>query len=189
MRLRIAIKSIGQKASRIRYAPIELPELCDPSERSHPSHLCDPSQPPADEITVPLAELIEALVRHEVARYLALPVATVGAVGQVDSLTDEGAGEPMTPMGEDYLAVLWHTGKIGFGTRRQQVFGTDCDSQEAKDKLTQEAIDTALLAFTDGLYAVFVDDAEISQLDTPVTLRPESTLVLLRLTFLAGSIW
>ncbi|MFC4456410.1 hypothetical protein [Deinococcus sonorensis] len=44
----------------------------------------------------------------------------------------------------------------------------------------------ALTAFGDGLYYVFVDDRQLQQLDEPVTLRPDSTLLLLRLTALAG---
>lgn len=51
---------------------------------------------------------------------------------------------------------------------------------------TEEAIQTALLGFNDGLYYVFVDDEQIETLDTPVVLKPDSTLLLLRLTALAG---
>lgn len=50
----------------------------------------------------------------------------------------------------------------------------------------EEAIHTALLGFKDGLYYVFVDDVQIESLDAPVALRPDSTLLLLRLTALAG---
>lgn len=49
-----------------------------------------------------------------------------------------------------------------------------------------EATHTALTAFSDGLYYVFVDDQQIEQLSQLLTLRPDSTLLLLRLTALAG---
>lgn len=49
-----------------------------------------------------------------------------------------------------------------------------------------EATQTALRAFGDGLYYVFVDDEQIETLDQPLALRPDSTLLLLRLTALAG---
>ncbi|WP_407569642.1 hypothetical protein [Deinococcus altitudinis] len=50
----------------------------------------------------------------------------------------------------------------------------------------QDATRTALRAFGDGLYYVFLDDVQIESLSEPLTLRPDSTLLLLRLTALAG---
>ena len=50
----------------------------------------------------------------------------------------------------------------------------------------QQAIDTALLGFTDGLYFVFIDDQQIEQLDQVVTLNPDSRLKFIRLVALAG---
>ena len=50
----------------------------------------------------------------------------------------------------------------------------------------QNAARTALTAFGDGLYYVFVDERQLMELDEPVTLHPDSTLLLLRLTALAG---
>ncbi|MFC4638150.1 hypothetical protein [Deinococcus hohokamensis] len=59
--------------------------------------------------------------------------------------------------------------------------------QERSGSVTpEEATRTALTAFGDGLYYVFVDERQITELDEPVTLRPDSTLLLLRLTALAG---
>ena len=49
-----------------------------------------------------------------------------------------------------------------------------------------EAVRVALTAFRDGLYYVFVDDEQIEALDRPLSLKPDSTLLLLRLTALAG---
>ena len=50
----------------------------------------------------------------------------------------------------------------------------------------QEATETAMTAFKDGLYYVFVDEEQIEDLLQMVTLRPQSTLLFLRLTALAG---
>ena len=50
-----------------------------------------------------------------------------------------------------------------------------------------EAVATALQAFLDGLYLVFIDDVEQRDLDAQVFLTPESKLTFLRLTFLAGA--
>ena len=52
-----------------------------------------------------------------------------------------------------------------------------------------KAIDTAMLAFTDGLFAVFINEEEIQDLDTPIHLTEQSTLTFIRLTFLTGTYW
>ncbi|MGY2895553.1 hypothetical protein [Deinococcus sp. UYEF24] len=49
-----------------------------------------------------------------------------------------------------------------------------------------DATRVALRAFGDGLYYVFLDDVQIESLSQPLILRPDSTLLLLRLTALAG---
>ena len=49
-----------------------------------------------------------------------------------------------------------------------------------------DATRVALRAFGDGLYYVFLDDVQIESLSEPLDLRPDSTLLLLRLTALAG---
>jgi len=50
----------------------------------------------------------------------------------------------------------------------------------------QTATATVLQAFKDGLYYVFIDDQQIESLSASMTLKPDSTLLLLRLTALAG---
>ena len=48
------------------------------------------------------------------------------------------------------------------------------------------AISAALLAFEDGLYYVFVDDAQQTDLDGEVCLKSDSRMTFLRLVALAG---
>jgi len=50
-----------------------------------------------------------------------------------------------------------------------------------------EAVGAALQAFEDGLYLVVIDEVERRSLDEHVYLAPTSRLVFLRLTFLAGA--
>lgn len=45
---------------------------------------------------------------------------------------------------------------------------------------------TALTAFGDGLYYVFLDERQVTDLDAPVPVCPDSTLLIVRLTALAG---
>ena len=49
------------------------------------------------------------------------------------------------------------------------------------------AVAAALQGFEDGLYLVILDGNEQRDLDSPVYLSPDSKLVFLRLTFLAGA--
>ncbi|MCW5767450.1 MAG: hypothetical protein KIT19_02100 [Phycisphaeraceae bacterium] len=51
----------------------------------------------------------------------------------------------------------------------------------------EEAIGAALEAFEDGLYLVVIDEEEYKDLDRVVRLRPDSRIVFIRLTFLAGA--
>ncbi len=50
----------------------------------------------------------------------------------------------------------------------------------------EHAIGRALEAFADGLFFVFLDEAQVEELDQPVVIRPDSTLRLVRLVALAG---
>ena len=51
---------------------------------------------------------------------------------------------------------------------------------------TEDAVAAALQAFEDGLYFVFVDEVQQTQLDREVYLKTNSKVVFLRLTALAG---
>ncbi|EPR74492.1 hypothetical protein ADIWIN_0593 [Winogradskyella psychrotolerans RS-3] len=65
-------------------------------------------------------------------------------------------------------------------------FGDITNTELAKH---QQAIDNVLLAFKDGLFVVFVDDEEITDLKAPLQLTSESVIAFIRLTFLVGTYW
>lgn len=69
-------------------------------------------------------------------------------------------------------------GKIAMG-------GVDADTPPAEVE-EGAAVSTALQAFADGLYFVFIDGVQYQDLDAAVTLRPRSTLTFIRLVALAG---
>jgi hypothetical protein len=71
-----------------------------------------------------------------------------------------------------------HSGKIEFG----ELANTDLAD-------LQKAIDNVLLAFQDGLFLVFVDDNEITALETPLELHSQSVIAFIRMTFLVGTYW
>lgn len=67
------------------------------------------------------------------------------------------------------------TGKVAFGERY------------ANDKaIESEAIENALVSFSDGMFAVFINDEEVVELDQKIALSYESEIVFLRMTFLTG---
>ncbi|MEW4924645.1 hypothetical protein [Algibacter sp. 2305UL17-15] len=70
------------------------------------------------------------------------------------------------------------TGKIGFG---------DIDNFKMADEA--ESIETALQAYKDGLFLVFINDDEITALDEKITLTQDTPITFLRMTFLTGTYW
>ena len=66
-------------------------------------------------------------------------------------------------------------GKVGIG-------GSDLDQHVDPD----QAVSAAIEAFSDGLFFVVVDEAEIKDLDAVVTLTERSRLTFIRFTMLAG---
>lgn len=79
---------------------------------------------------------------------------------------------------ENYLPILTDTGKVGFGALYNH---NKIDLSTAQQN--------AILAYEDGLFAVFYGDDELTDLELPVDLSLQKTLTFIRLTFLAGSYW
>ena len=53
----------------------------------------------------------------------------------------------------------------------------------------KKALDTAYLAFEDGLYCIFINDEQTEKLDDSLNLKDDDILTLIRLTMLAGRMW
>ncbi|WP_431090244.1 hypothetical protein [Paenibacillus sp. 8b26] len=70
------------------------------------------------------------------------------------------------------------TGKVGFGS----VYNDGVPDVE-------DAVNTAMQAFEDGLYRVFVRDEEATVPDAPLLLEDGDEIVFIRFTMLAGSLW
>lgn len=69
-------------------------------------------------------------------------------------------------------------GKIGFNA----IYNSNLGSQE-------KAVQDALQAFEDGLFAVFIDEEPLDDLTSTLSIRPETIFTFIRLTFLTGSFW
>ena len=65
-------------------------------------------------------------------------------------------------------------------------FGDNANKDKAIESV---AIENALLAFSDGLFVVFVDDEEIKELNKNIKIDESSEIVFMRLTFLTGTYW
>ena len=59
--------------------------------------------------------------------------------------------------------------------------------KKAKDRV--RALDTAYLAFEDGLYCIFINDEQSEKLDDSLNLKDGDILTFIRLTMLAGRMW
>ena len=53
----------------------------------------------------------------------------------------------------------------------------------------EKALDTAYLAFEDGLYCIFINDEQSEKLDDSLNLKDGDILTLIRLTMLVGRMW
>lgn len=69
-------------------------------------------------------------------------------------------------------------GKISFGSIYNE---NKADAEQAKL--------TAVQAFEDGMFAIFVNDEEIGKASQTINLPEKSVITFIRLTFLAGSYW
>ena len=80
-------------------------------------------------------------------------------------------------MTNEYIAEAARSGKIG-----DEVHGD-------KKANLEKALDTAYLAFEDGLYCIFINDEQSEKLDDKLNLKDGDILTFIRLTMLAGRMW
>lgn len=85
--------------------------------------------------------------------------------------------EVLTP---EEIAERASRGRVARGWAVPQGLGAGVEVDE------ESAVEAALQAFEDGIYLVILDGLERERLDEEVSLRPDSTLVFLRLALLAG---
>lgn len=121
-----------------------------------------------------LRELIILLVTDQVEQYNAKP---------------EGVPLRFYFREEEIESLAEQTGKV--------VFGAKMDSRTA---VPEKAIETAIMAFQDGLFRVFhersgadapacTEPVELTSLDAPTDLSEGDTLTFIRLVMLAGRLW
>lgn len=112
-----------------------------------------------------LKDLLEAIVEQQVNQY------------NHKDREKENSGKTKMPK-DNYLPLLTDTGKIGFNVTYNL---NKADIEKAKEQTIQ--------AFEDGLFAVFWDEEELTNLNQQIEITLDKTLTFIRLTFLAGSYW
>ena len=80
-------------------------------------------------------------------------------------------------MTNEHIAEAARNGKIG-----DEVHGD-------KKANLEKALDTAYLAFEDGLFCIFINDEQSEKLDDNLNLKDGDILTFIRLTMLAGRMW
>ena len=81
-------------------------------------------------------------------------------------------------MTNEHIVEAARSGKIG-----DEVHGD-------KKANLEKALDTAYLAFEDGLYCIFINDEQTTEkLDDSLNLKDGDILTFIRLTMLAGRMW
>ena len=85
---------------------------------------------------------------------------------------------------ERKLARVMSRQEVAQGVERGKVDPGERDLEQSVDK--EDAIAVALQAFEDGLYFVFIDEVQQTNLDSEVFLKTNSKVVFLRLTALVG---
>lgn len=82
------------------------------------------------------------------------------------------------PLSKEEIEDQAMVGRIAFGLPYSK-----------KEVDMEKAIDSAIMAFRDALYRIFVEENELEGLDTELALKEEQTLTFIRLTMLAGQVW
>lgn len=109
-----------------------------------------------------LQQLIETFIRAEVQRYN-------------DRINDDQIISFLTT---EQITKQQASGKIDFKAMNNRT-----------QALEKEALASAIQGYQDGLFVVFIDDLEITDLNQAITLTEQSTITFIRMTFLTGTHW
>ncbi|WP_413306033.1 hypothetical protein AA0X95_04935 [Bacillus sp. 1P10SD] len=112
------------------------------------------------------------------------PVTIVELISELVSMNVRAFNErqeniPLTQfLTKEEITLSGAVGKVGFAASYNE--------QKANE---EEAIKTALQAFEDGLFKVFINDVEQGVASPTIQLNDGDQLVLIKLTMLAGRMW
>ena len=139
MEIFIRVKSVGRRAGGLAPVPYTIPEDIGS-----------------------LRQLLEAVVRAEVARYN----------------SKEPGAQGFSLLSAEELEGQVRSGKVGFGATY--------DTRKAD---ADRAVENAVQCWKDGLVRIFLGEDEVTALDEPLRVAEGDVFTFLRLTFLAGRMW
>ncbi len=84
-------------------------------------------------------------------------------------------GESTAPLSDAQMDAMSETGKFAFGINYGQ-----------KEACENTAVETALQGFEDGLFRVFLNNEELTDLNSPIEIHENDRVIFIRLTMLAG---
>jgi hypothetical protein len=98
---------------------------------------------------------------------------------EVENFNDKNREERLLDyLTNEEIETRLQVGRVSFGEKYNQ---NDADYNKA--------LETALLAYEDGIFRVFIGDKEADQLDENLELKEEDVLTFIRLTMLSGRMW
>lgn len=109
-----------------------------------------------------LRELIAAVVEENVKSFNS----KISSDRIIDYLTNDQIKDKLT------------TGRVSFGEMYNETMAD-----------INQAIETANLAYEDGIFRVFTGESEGAGLDEKISINEEETLTFIRLTMLTGRLW
>ena len=87
-------------------------------------------------------------------------------------------GENAKPLSAEDIESMSEIGKIAFGINYGE-----------KEADEQSAIDTAIQAYEDGLFRIFIGDEDAGELSSTVDISDGERVTFIKLTMLTGRIW
>lgn len=78
----------------------------------------------------------------------------------------------------NHIEAMANQGKVEFGVHYNE-----------KKANVQEAIETMIQAFEDGLFKVFINDQEYEDLNEDINIKEDDNVTFIKLTMLAGRQW
>lgn len=90
----------------------------------------------------------------------------------------ENGGTILNYLTKEQIGEKISIGKVSFG-----------EIYNPAEANLEKALETAYSAYEDGIYRVFINDAEAGLLDDTIDLEEEDVLTFIRLTMLAGRMW
>ena len=97
---------------------------------------------------------------------------------EVNRFSQKQSNHLQSIFSSDVIASKAEQGQVDFGQLKNEQLA-----------ILDQAKETAIQGFIDGIYVVFIDDTEIKTLEEPISIDASTSIAFIRLTFLTGPHW